>query len=54
MPTYEYECRKCNKKFTVVQNISAHGTTKVACPKCKSAQVKQRISLFTTKTTRKS
>ncbi len=54
MPTYEYECQNCNKKFTVIQSISEHGKTKASCPKCKSGKVKQRISLFTTKTSRKS
>lgn len=54
MPTYEYECRNCNKKFAVMQRISEHGTAKVVCPKCKSARVKQKISAFTTKTSRKS
>jgi putative FmdB family regulatory protein len=54
MPTYEYECRDCNKKFALAQRISEHGTTKVACPKCKSAKVKQNISAFITKTSRKS
>ncbi len=54
MPTYEYQCRDCNKKFAVVQSISEHGTAKVVCPKCKSAKVKQSISAFTTKTSRKS
>ena len=54
MPTYEYECRDCKKKFTVIQRISEHGKTKVSCPKCKSAKVKQSISAFITKTSRKS
>jgi hypothetical protein len=35
-------------------SISEHGKTRVACPKCKSKKAKQRISLFTTKTSRKS
>jgi putative FmdB family regulatory protein len=54
MPTYEYECQDCKKKFTVIQSISEHGKTKSSCPKCKSAKVKQSISTFTTKTSRKS
>ena len=54
MPTYEYECQACNKKFTVIQSISEHEKAKASCPKCKSAKVKQSISLFTTKTSRKS
>lgn len=54
MPTYEYECRDCNKKFTLILSISEHDKAKVSCPKCKSKKVKQSISLFTTKTSRKS
>jgi putative FmdB family regulatory protein len=54
MPTYEYECKDCKKKFSVILSISEHGKTKVACPKCKGKKVKQGISLFTTKTSRKS
>ncbi len=54
MPTYEYECQACNKKFTKILSISEHGKEKIACPKCRSVKVKQRISTFTTKTSRKS
>jgi putative FmdB family regulatory protein len=54
MPTYEYQCRECNKKFTIVQSISEHGKVKVSCPKCKSKKIQQRISSFMTKTSRKS
>lgn len=54
MPTYEYECQKCRKKFKVIQSISEHGKAKASCPKCKSARVKQSISTFTAKTSRKS
>jgi len=54
MPTYEYECRQCKKKFSVTMNISEHGKAKVACPKCKGTKVVQRISAFQTKTSRKS
>jgi putative FmdB family regulatory protein len=54
MPTYEYECRNCQKKFTKILSLSEHGKEKISCPKCKSAKVKQRLSTFTTKTSRKS
>ena len=54
MPTYEYECKDCNKKFTVIQSVSEYGKVKVACPKCKGKKVRQRLSLFMTKTSRKS
>ena len=54
MPTYEYECLACKKKFTLIKSISEHEKDKVTCPKCKSTKVKQSISPFTTKTSRKS
>lgn len=54
MPTYEYECKECNKKFSLMLSISEHETAKVSCPKCKGKRVTQRISAFTAKTSRKS
>ena len=54
MPTYEYLCKACKKEFSLIQSFSEHEKGKVACPKCKSKQVKQLISLFMAKTSRKS
>ena len=54
MPTYDYQCEKCQHKFSLIQGISEHDKTKVNCPKCKSKEVKQLISIFTAKTSRKS
>lgn len=41
MPTYEYECEKCGKKFEAFQSIMAEPLT--GCPKCKGS-VKRLIS----------
>ena len=54
MATYEYRCEACNRKFAVTERISEHGKSKPACPKCKGRNVKQQISTFQTKTSRKS
>ena len=54
MPTYEYECLNCKKRFSLTSSISEHSKSKVSCPKCKSKKVKQVISTFMTKTSRKS
>ena len=43
MPTYEYECQQCKKKFNVIQSISEHGTAKVACPISFSASISKRL-----------
>lgn len=54
MPTYEYVCLGCNHEFSVIQSISEHEKAKVACPKCKSKKVKQQVSAFQVKTSKKS
>jgi putative FmdB family regulatory protein len=54
MPTYEYECADCKKKFSLSLHVSEHGKTKVVCPKCKGNKIKQILSTFITKTSRKS
>ncbi len=35
MPTYEYNCKKCNKHFEIVQKIT--DAPKADCPSCGSA-----------------
>jgi len=54
MPTYEYLCKKCRKKFSLFMSISAHDEKKVRCPKCKSTQVEQRLNSFVAVTSKKS
>jgi len=54
MPTYEYLCEACKKEFSLIQSFREHEKGNVKCPKCKSKKVKQIISLFTAKTSRKS
>jgi putative FmdB family regulatory protein len=54
MPTYEYECRKCGKRFALVEPISVHGGRTPPCPKCKSRSTQQVMSAFFAKTVRKS
>lgn len=40
MPTYEYECRKCRRKFEIFQNISDKPIKQ--CPECRG-QVRRLI-----------
>ncbi len=55
MPTYEYECKDCRKKFSVIRTIAEHEKGKPACPKCnKKEGVRQLMSAFSAKTSRKS
>ncbi len=52
MPTYDYQCDKCGKQFTVVRSISATGTP--PCPACKAKETRQLTSAFYAKTIKKS
>jgi putative FmdB family regulatory protein len=55
MPTYEYECDKCRKQFTVHQTFAEHDENKPPkCPKCGSRNSRQVISPVLVKTSKKS
>lgn len=54
MPSYDFVCGKCKKKFTLTMSVSEYEKTKPRCPKCKSTGVKQQISSFQTITSKKS
>ncbi|MDY6879296.1 MAG: zinc ribbon domain-containing protein [Desulfatiglans sp.] len=54
MPIYDFVCEKCSKPFTLTMSISEYEKDKFKCPKCKSTKVKQQITPFQTKTSRKS
>ena len=54
MPTYEFTCEKCNKMFTLVIRLAEYEKGGFKCPECNSQQVRQQISTFQTKTSRKS
>jgi len=42
MPTYEYECPKCQHRFDLFQSIKAAPLK--TCPKCKKGRVKRLFS----------
>jgi putative FmdB family regulatory protein len=54
MPTYEFICEKCKKRFTLMMKISEYEKKKFRCPKCTSKKVKQQITSFQTITSSKS
>ena len=54
MPTYEFMCEKCKKKFTLTMTVVEYEKKKGRCPKCKGRKVKQLISSFQTITSKKS
>jgi putative FmdB family regulatory protein len=54
MPQYEYLCRACNKKFSLVLTLAEHEKGKVKCPKCSRTEVEQQWAAFYTTTSKKS
>lgn len=53
MPTYEFRCKECRKKFSKTEKISEHAT-RPKCPKCGSRKTEQLFGEFYAKTVRKS
>ena len=54
MPIYDFKCEKCNNIFTMTLSISEHEIKNFKCPKCKSVRIRQEITPFQTKTSKKS
>ncbi len=54
MPTYLYLCEKCGKEFSCIMSFKEYEEGKVACPACKSGEVKQQMTGFIARTSRKS
>ena len=55
MPTYDYVCNACGRKFSRVMTFGEHERTpRPACPKCKSnRKVAQRVAAFQAVTSKK-
>ena len=54
MPIYDFLCVKRNKPFNLTISISEYERKGFRCPKCKSTKIRQQITPFQTKTSRKS
>jgi putative FmdB family regulatory protein len=54
MPTYEFLCEKCNKAFSLILSISEYEKKGFRCPQCGNTDVKQQVTSFQTKTSKKS
>jgi putative FmdB family regulatory protein len=43
MPSYEYRCQDCRKRFEVFMTYAEYGAKTVACPHCGSSSVRRKI-----------
>ena len=53
MPTYEFRCSGCKKKFSLTMGISERSRKRITCSKCASVKVEPVFSPFFAKTARK-
>ncbi len=54
MPTYDFRCGGCRKKYTLTMSITDRDRKRIKCPKCGSSKAEQVFSSFSAKTSRKS
>lgn len=54
MPTYEFECKTCGKKFTMMESIAAHDSHRETCPACGGMKIDNLISAACVQTEKKS
>ncbi len=54
MPTYEFHCPKCNENVTLTLRLKEYEEKSYSCPKCGEKNLKQVVTHFLTKTSKKS
>lgn len=43
MPTYDFICKNCGKRFDIFINYAEYGSEEVNCPSCGSGEVRRKI-----------
>lgn len=43
MPTYQFVCQNCRKRFEIFMSYKEYGSNPVHCPHCQSERVQRRI-----------
>lgn len=55
MPTYSFMCQKCGNEFELILSFREfEGGTRLRCPACNSLKIKQNLTVFYGKTSKKS
>ena len=54
MPNYEFQCGKCNKKYSMSLSVKQWEEGKYKCPKCGSRKSQPVFGNFYAKTSKKS
>jgi putative FmdB family regulatory protein len=54
MPSYEFQCGKCNRKYSMSLSVKQREEGKYKCPKCGSRKSQPVFGNFYAKTAKKS
>jgi putative FmdB family regulatory protein len=54
MPMYDYQCLECGKESLIAITLKEHESGQATCPACSSKKLKQQITSFIARTTKKS
>ena len=54
MPEYEFTCATCKKTFSTMLTLAEYEKGKMACPRCGSRKLNQRVTVFYAVTSKKS
>ncbi len=54
MPNYEFQCQKCNKRFSMALTVKEREERRYKCPKCGSRKSQPVFGHFYAKTSKKS
>jgi putative FmdB family regulatory protein len=46
MPIYEFHCNECSAEFEELVDSRPESISAVVCPKCKSRDIKRKLSMF--------
>ncbi|MEQ8230678.1 MAG: FmdB family zinc ribbon protein [Gammaproteobacteria bacterium] len=54
MPSYQFVCRSCEKRFDIFESVAEHDRHEETCPGCGSRDLRQDLEGIQVRTARKS
>lgn len=54
MPSYDFICKDCGHRFTIMMSVADYEKHSSECPKCNSRNIRRTISPFSVITSKKS
>lgn len=54
MPSYDFKCADCRKRFSLTLSVAERTRGRLKCPKCGSRKIEQQYSAIYAVTSRKS